>query len=248
MLRRVEREPQPRGPPARALEELRSVGSAARGRDQCRYFPLVETQIRLTNLRHVVLRAQARERERRIHAAADHDAPLVRQPLEQEIDELEHGRIGDAMRIVDDDQAALHFGRGKSIQQLRSDDASLAARVDGGGDERIGRRAPWQVERLERGEQAAEEPMQIVVDVRSDPCDCDVARQASQLTRQRGGFAEAGWGTQEGETAGREGIAEPPLERFTSDEVGAHARRLDLRDRKCGGLHGGIGHAWMELR
>ena len=40
--------------------------------------------------------------------------------------------------------------------------------------------------------------------------------EASQLARERGGLAEAGWGAQEGETAGGEGIAEPPLERFSA--------------------------------
>ena len=116
----VDRQAQADRPAVRALVEplagRLAVERAAvvAGRQQRAHLVEGEAQLALAELGELAVRAQPRQRrQRRIGPARDDDAPVRRQALEQEVEELEHGGVADAVRVVEDDQAALDVAGGE---------------------------------------------------------------------------------------------------------------------------------------
>jgi hypothetical protein len=60
-----------------------------------------------------------------------------RQPLEQEVEELEHRGVADAMRVVDDDQAALDVAGGEHVEKLGRHRMTIAAAAARERDQRL---------------------------------------------------------------------------------------------------------------
>jgi hypothetical protein len=206
----VDREAQPDRPAVGALEETLARRIVVERRDvvargqQRAHLVEREAQLALAELGELAVRAQTRQRrERRIGAAREHDAPVRRQALEQQVEEFEHGRVADAVRIVDDDQAALDVARGEHVEQLRGDRMAVAAAAAGLRDQRLGVDPPRRIERLERGDQAGEEAERIVVDVGRDPRHRGAAFELLDQSRQRRGLAEAGRCGDRGRDGGR---------------------------------------------
>ena len=106
----VHRQPQPDRPALGALEQAPAgrgrVDVSGQLRQQGPHLVEVEAQVALAELGQLVVRAQPRQRQRRLGPRRQDHAPLRRQPLEQQVEELEHRRVADPVRVVDDDQAA----------------------------------------------------------------------------------------------------------------------------------------------
>ena len=170
----VHRQAQPDRPALGALEQA----PAGRGRVDVRrqlrqqgpHLVEVEAQVALAELGQLVVRAQPRQRQRRLGAARrDDHAPLRRQPLEQQVEELEHRRVADPVRVVDHDQAARHLAGGERVEQLAGHGAAIAAAAAGHRHQGLGVGAPGRVERLERGAQAGEQAERVVAGIDRDP-------------------------------------------------------------------------------
>ncbi len=188
-----------------------------------------EAQLALPELGQLVVRTQPRQRgERRLGAAGDDDAPVRRQPFQQQVEELEHRRVGDAVRVVEHDQAALDVAGGEHVEQLRRHAVAIGAGPGGGRDQRVGIGAPRRVERLERGDQAGEQAERIVVDVGRDPGDRGTSAQALDQPRQRRGLAEAGRRREQHQAPAERRARHPLLEAVSRHQARAGARRLDL--------------------
>ena len=169
---RGQAEPQARRPAFGALQQLARRGRARRrgaaAGDQRIDLRLVEAQIALLEFGQFAGGTQPSQSERRLGAAGDHEPPLVGQAVEHLLQQLEDPRIGDAVGIVDDDQAALDRRRSERIDQLAGRVSHTAVGLCERG-ERLGRDAPRQVVRLERGRQAGKEALQLIVLVGRDP-------------------------------------------------------------------------------
>ena len=168
-LHRQRREVQAGGP---ALRPFGQLGELARfeldsGRiQQQRGLLLVQPEVRHADLVHQPMRAPARERQRRLLPARDRDLRSGRNVLEQRREDVQTGRVGDGVHIVEHEhQRALEC-------RERAPDARDALRPDrsaraGQRVEHLGRE---RLDAVERGRDVAQEHDGVVVPaVERDP-------------------------------------------------------------------------------
>jgi hypothetical protein len=84
------------------------------------------------------------------------------------------------VRIVEHDPAARHLGRRQRIEQFGRQRLPRRALAVLRGDQRLGRGAPRQVVRFERGDQAGGDAPEVVLLVGGDPRDRAPARSSGR--------------------------------------------------------------------
>ncbi|MEP7102076.1 MAG: hypothetical protein ABI781_16325 [Burkholderiales bacterium] len=142
-----------------------------------------KTQLLLRELGQLAGHAQACERERRRDAARDHERPARRQALDQRIEQRRGRRFGrsvdDAVQVVEHDHAAWRVAGGQRVDQFGNGaahaGAGIVAFLRHHRDQCFGRRAPRQVVRFERGDQAGEQALRVVVGIERGPLDARAA-------------------------------------------------------------------------
>jgi hypothetical protein len=140
------------------------------------------------------------------------------------------------VQVIDHDHAVRHVGGVERVDEFgdhRPQRPALrrfvAVARQRGGDQRVGRGAPGQVERFECRDQAAEELQRRVALVAADPGDGRTFRQLIDGLRQRRRFAEAGRRADQHQRRRAERVHESLLQGRTSQQrAGPRARRLDL--------------------
>ena len=233
----VEREPQAGGPALRALPQRLDLRAGLVDFGELARFLGREAQVFGAELGQLAERTQPRQGHRRVDAAGDDQRPVRGQALEQQVAPREDGRVADAVRVFEHDHARP-FVAGKRVEH-RVDGAALGLALrPGGAHDGVGRHAPRQVEGLERGAQAVEHAVQVIVFVGRHPGERRVRRPARQHAGEQGGLAEAGGGAQQHQPGAGQRVGQALLQARARDQVAARARRLDLGECEARGVHG----------
>ena len=187
-----------------------------------------ELEVGLAELGELVGRAQACERKRRVGARVERHRPVRRHPLDQEVEETEERGIGDAVHVVERDDAVRRLAAVERVQDLGGDGALLVGGLRDAREQRLGRRTPRRVVRLERDEQAFDQALEVVAGVGGYPGDRRFRRQAGDLLREEHRLAVAGGGADQHDPAGQERVGELRVELAALDVGRAGAGRLEL--------------------
>ena len=126
----VQRQAQAHRPALRACQQLRcrdALRGTGRGLQQRLDLDSVELQVDLAKLGQFALHTQPRQRQRRRLAAGQHQHPVRRQARQQQVDELEHAGILDAVQVVEHDDAARRLAGGQHVEQFVGGLAALCS-------------------------------------------------------------------------------------------------------------------------
>ena len=147
--------------------------------------------------------------------------------------------IGDAVHVVERDDAVRRLAAVERVQDLGGDGALLVGRLRDAREQRLGRGAPRRVVRFERDEQAFDQALEVVAGVDGYPGNRRFGRQAGDLLREQHRLAVAGGRADQHDPAGQERVGELRVQLAALDVGRAGAGRLELG--------AGEGHAAMLL-
>ena len=167
-------------------------------------------------------------------ARRQHQRPLGREALHEAGEEVVRGLVGEVVQVVDDDRAAQQLGGAERVDEV-VDRPLAAARVaaDRRGEQPLGRDAPGQVERLQGGEQAFEQAVQVVVGVERHPGQALGGRRRRERAHEQGGLAAAGGGGEQHRAVRGQRVAQPRFEQRPGQQrAAARHGRLDLAERE----------------
>ena len=136
------RQPQSRdpslGPGQERVQVLRGQGNAV-GREQRPHFPAGHGQLRRAQFAHQAGQPVPVQRQQRVAAGSKHQAQPRRPAADDQVQALEHGRMGQQMGVVDDQdrrdrgvrqavQQRLHSADGRDRRRRRRDFTEPRAR------------------------------------------------------------------------------------------------------------------------
>ena len=208
-------------------------GAKPRGR-QLRRLGFSELQIPRNEFRELAMRPPARERQRRLDPRREHHCNVIRQSLDQRLEQLEYGRRGNAVQVVEHEHQPADRDRAERIHETGQRGSRSGVGAGRVREESRRRSFPRERQRFDRTQQRREEAMSIIVVVIDrDPYVGRIFGRAARQLRKERSLAVSARCANQGQWVIGDRSRQPLEQQRTRNRVATHARRPKFRER-CG--------------